>query len=57
MEINRWKTVRRCHECLLKGNTNYLWAQPWGKDDMDHPQFKLDCLECGFHELSHWNGK
>lgn len=61
MEPERWKTTRRCPECLHKpnGDTNYLWAQPWGEDEKGNLTFKLDCWDgkCGYSEQTKWNGK
>jgi hypothetical protein len=56
MEPERWKTIRRCHECLMKGNTNYLVAQKWGRTEDDFPNYRLTCPECGFAEQTKWSG-
>lgn len=58
-EPDRWKTTRRCSECLHKhnGDTNYLWAQNWGENEKGKKQIKLNCLECGFTDYTIWDGK
>lgn len=57
-EIKEWKSNRRCHPCLEKGDTNYLIAQKWGKTDEGQQLYKLDCIECGHHDnLTTWDGK
>jgi hypothetical protein len=53
----RWKTPRRCEKCLKERLTEYMFAQPWGKDMEGHVQIKLDCLRCGFHQTSTWDGR
>lgn len=52
-----WRTERRCHDCLTKGNTVYLDGQAWGKDEEGRDQFRLSCNECGHTEVTRWSGR
>lgn len=54
-EPNREKTWRRCHDCLQRQNTNYMWASihregKHGNKDL----WMLECLapECGSYEFT-----
>lgn len=54
---DKWKTTRRCHDCLMKGDTYYLEAQKWTKDNEGRQQFRLTCPGCGYSELTKWEGR
>lgn len=57
-ESERWKSIRRCHNCLENGDTNYLWAQKWGKNEDDVQEYRLTCEVCTqTPEISKWDGK
>ena len=54
-ECERVKTVRRCHECLARGKTNYVTRQlcEW-KDDFGHKRYRFECPECHDSYYGHW---
>lgn len=52
-----WKSMRRCHDCLVKGNTNYLFVERDGFTDAGNQLYRLSCPECKFSEQTTWDGK
>lgn len=52
-----WKSMRRCHDCLVKGNTNYLIVERDGFTDDFKQLYRLRCPECQFDERTTWDGK
>lgn len=50
-------TPRRCERCLKKQVTVFMYIQEWGRNGDGVMEYRLVCHECGFPQMTLWDGR